>query len=194
MHPSINTVFSGSTCLSLIYTPPKIIIANTGDSRGIVGRYNALSKKWTHLPLSRDHKPSQEDEAERIIDQGGEIRPFRCKGQDAGPDRVWVKGREIPGLAMSRSFGDRVAETVGVICDPEIKEHYFEQDDKFIILASDGVWEYMKNKECVDLIQHFYMKGDIKGACENLYIECKRRWIKNEGVVDDITMIIIFLE
>ena len=39
-----------------------------------------------------------------------------------GPMRVWLKNEEIPGLAMSRSLGDRIAHTVGVTCTPEIQE------------------------------------------------------------------------
>ena len=37
-----------------------------------------------------------------------------------GPHRVWLKTENIPGLAMSRSFGDYVASTVGVIAEPEV--------------------------------------------------------------------------
>lgn len=39
-----------------------------------------------------------------------------------GPARVWLKNQDIPGLAMSRSIGDSVAGSVGVIADPEILE------------------------------------------------------------------------
>ncbi len=35
-----------------------------------------------------------------------------------GPDRVWMKNIDVPGLAMSRSFGDQVAASVGVIPIP----------------------------------------------------------------------------
>lgn len=46
-----------------------------------------------------------------------------------GPLRVWVKEDEVPGLAMSRSIGDKVAQSVGVIPDPEILEYELTPND-----------------------------------------------------------------
>ena len=46
---------------------------------------------------------------------------------------------------MTRSFGDEVAARVGVIAEPEILELDLCKDDKFIVLASDGVWEFLSN-------------------------------------------------
>ena len=67
--------------------------------------------------LNRDHKPELKDEAERILKMGGRIDSFRDYyngGEPVGPQRVWLAHEEIPGLAMSRSFGDRIAHSVGV--------------------------------------------------------------------------------
>lgn len=44
------------------------------------------------------------------------------KGNPIGPMRVWLKDEPLPGLAMSRSFGDRVATLAGVIATPEVRE------------------------------------------------------------------------
>jgi hypothetical protein len=41
-------------------------------------------------------------------------------GKAAGPYRVWLQLDDIPGIAMSRSIGDFVASTVGVISNPGI--------------------------------------------------------------------------
>lgn len=59
--------------------------------------------------------------------------------------RVWLKTEEYPGLAMSRSFGDSMAASVGVHANPELKVFDLTQDDKIIIIASDGVWEFLEN-------------------------------------------------
>ena len=65
---------------------------------------------------------------------------------------MWLKNEDIPGLAMTRSFGDETAARVGVIAEPgmlyynnylEILELDLCKDDKFIVLASDGVWEFL---------------------------------------------------
>ena len=192
----INSNFSGSTCVSLIYTPNKIIVSNIGDSRAVLGKYISESQKWKAVDLSRDHKPTEKDEAKRIIENGGRIQPFTNEetGEFIGPQRVWVKNDDIPGLAMTRSFGDRVAASVGTICCPEIKEFELKEEDKFMILASDGVWEFIDSNECVNIIKDYYLKDEIKSCCENLYFESKKRWIKEEEVVDDITMILVYFE
>ena len=75
--------------------------------------------EWLSHNLTRDHKPNERDEAARVKAKGGRIQPFKDDdGEFIGPPRVWLKEDEIPGLAMTRSFGDRVAATVGVISEP----------------------------------------------------------------------------
>ena len=53
----------------------------------------------------------------------------------------------MPGLAMSRSIGDGLAHKYGVIPDPEIKKYTLVDQDKIIVIASDGVWEFLTNHE-----------------------------------------------
>ena len=193
---SINSIFSGTTCVSVIYTPLKLICANIGDSRAVLGRFDKNLKKWVAVNLSRDHKPTEEDEARRIYKKGGRIKRYRDEetGEEVGPQRVWVKDDEVPGLAMTRSFGDRVATIAGTICIPEIKEYNFNEGDKFLILASDGVWEFIQSEECINIIGKFYSSNNMEECCEYLYNESKRRWIKEEEVIDDITMLLAFFD
>ena len=191
----INSLFSGSTCVSVIYTPEKLIVPNIGDSRAVLGRLiNKDKNEYKAINLSRDHKPTEKDEAQRIIENDGRIQPFTEEGEFVGPERVWIKEEEVPGLAMTRSFGDRVAATVGVMSEPEIKEFLFEEGDKFMIIASDGIWEFISSQECVDIIKDFYDKNDLKGCCEYLYQESSKRWLKEEEVIDDTTLILVFFE
>ena len=85
-----------------------IFTANVGDSRAVIGRN--LNNKWISLPLSYDHKPENPKEKKRIIDKGGRVEPFKDEDEGfIGPHRVWFKYDSYPGLAMSRSFGDKVA-------------------------------------------------------------------------------------
>ena len=191
----INSLFSGSTCVSVIYTPEKLIVPNIGDSRAVLGRLiNKEKNEYKAINLSRDHKPTEKDEAQRIIENDGRIQPFTEEGEFVGPERVWIKEEEVPGLAMTRSFGDRVAATVGVMSEPEIKEFLFDEGDKFMIIASDGIWEFISSQECVDIIKNFYDRNDLKGCCEYLYQESSKRWLKEEEVIDDTTLILVFFE
>ena len=83
---------------------------------------------------------------------------------------------------------------VGIICEPEIKEFFLEKNDKFIIIGSDGLWEYISNQECVNFVKEFYLKNDIKGAINFLYKEASKRWILQQDIIDDISIILIFLD
>ena len=195
-NPEVNSTFSGSTCVSVIYTPTKLICPNIGDSRAVIGKCNSSTGAWTSYDLTRDHKPTEKDEEARVLMNNGRIQPFIDEetGQFVGPQRVWIKEDEVPGLAMTRSFGDQVAHLVGVIAEPEITEYEFKEEDKFFLVASDGVWEFISSNECVNIIKEYYLKNDMSGCCEYLYQESKKRWMKEEAVVDDITMILVFLD
>ncbi len=189
----INSMLSGSTCAGLIYTPSKLISINVGDSRIILGKN--INNKFINYDLTTDHKPSLIEESKRILNRGGEIYPMKdTEGNFIGPERVWIKNEEYPGLAMSRSFGDRIAHSVGVIVEPEIREYFFKEEDMFIVLGSDGLFEFISSQEVVDIVKKYYIENDIVSCCEELYkISCER-WMKEEEVIDDITIIVIFLE
>ena len=188
----VDSTFSGTTCSSLLFCPEKIITANVGDSRCVLGKFDG--KNWKAKNLTRDHKPNEEDEKKRITEKGGRIEAYKDDDGDfVGPERVWLKEENIPGLAMSRSFGDEVAHTVGVVSQPEIFEYNFLNEDKFILLASDGIWEFISSDECVNIVKDYYLKDDIDGALNYLYKESSKRWIMEEEVIDDITLIIMFL-
>jgi len=93
---------------------------------------------------------------------------------------------------MSRSIGDEVATTVGVVSEPVITEHVINKDrDLFAIFASDGVWEFLSNKEACDLVWKY--GDDMDKAAQELVAESSRKWQEEEDVIDDITCIITIL-
>ena len=95
---------------------------------------------------------------------------------------------------MARSFGDEVAASVGTISEPVIEKFDITENDKFIIIASDGIWEFITSLECVNIVKDFYLKKDLKGCLKYLLNEPSKRWIKEEEVIDDITCVLIFFE
>ena len=105
-----------------------------------------------------------------------------------------MKNEDIPGLAMSRSFGDQIACRCGVNAIPEISELRLTVQDKFIILASDGVWEFISNQTVADIVYPFYLKKNAEGAAESLVRAAFKEWKNQENVIDDITCIVIFLD
>ena len=189
----INSAFSGTTCISLLLCNNQIISCNLGDSRAIKGQL--FNNKWSFELLSRDHKPNEPDEMKRIKENKGIIKPYIDEnGEVNGPDRIWLPNQTYPGIAMSRSFGDQVAAQIGVVSIPEILFFPYIEEDKFIIIASDGLWEYVSNQEVVNIVGKYYIKNDCDNAIKELYETAFERWRNNNIFVDDISIILIYLE
>ena len=178
--------FSGTTCVMVFQVGDKIICANVGDSRAIMIKNDKI------IPLSIDQKPNDPEEEKRIIQHGGEVSQYEEDGEKSGPFRVWKKGEVYPGIAMSRSIGDLFASTLGVIPEPVFIEENIDSDTNFIIVASDGVWEFLSNERVKDIVMPFYKKNDPDGACKALIKESTEWWNKEDIVVDDITVIAVF--
>lgn len=146
------------------------------------------------IPLNRDHKGDEPDEEARIIRHGGRVQAYQDHhGNPLGPLRVWHLNEDIPGLAMTRSFGDQAAAQVGVIASPEILEMNLVPGDQFIILASDGVWEFISNEEAAAIIMPHFLNNSAEKAAEAIVKESIKRWQEEDTSIDDITCIIIFL-
>jgi serine/threonine protein phosphatase PrpC len=99
----------------------------------------------------------------------------------------------MPGLAMSRSFGDSVAHSVGVSCEAEIIETVLTKDEIMIISGSDGIWEFLSNQEVAEIVYPFYNLGAPEAAANELVKRASQKWKSEESVVDDITCVILFL-
>eukprot|EP00359_Climacostomum_virens_P002884 CAMPEP_0204911982 /NCGR_PEP_ID=MMETSP1397-20131031/10206_1 /ASSEMBLY_ACC=CAM_ASM_000891 /TAXON_ID=49980 /ORGANISM="Climacostomum Climacostomum virens, Strain Stock W-24" /LENGTH=400 /DNA_ID=CAMNT_0052082733 /DNA_START=144 /DNA_END=1343 /DNA_ORIENTATION=- len=189
---SIDCTLSGSTACVVLIRGSAIFTANVGDSRAVIGKKH--KDTWKNRPLSRDHKPDWPDETKRITQAGGRVRPYYDNmGNPVGPHRVWLAHKDIPGLAMSRSFGDLIGSQVGISSIPEIRRYSLTSEDKFIIIGSDGLWEFMSNQEAVDIVGADYLSASAESSCDKLVREAVRRWNRQEDVVDDITVVIVYL-
>jgi serine/threonine protein phosphatase PrpC len=91
---------------------------------------------------------------------------------------VWLKNKQAPGLAMTRSLGDLVAKSVGVTHDPEIKcfPNLQPKIDKVVVIASDGLWDRIPNDEITRIMISFYERKDAEGAVSRLMQESAERW------------------
>ena len=63
----------------------------------------------------------------------------------------------------------------------------------FIVIASDGIWEYLDNKNVCQIVKNFYNNGNAKDAAEELVKKSREIWDKEGKEVDDITAIVVFL-
>jgi serine/threonine protein phosphatase PrpC len=191
----IDVKYSGSTANFILILEKRLLCVNCGDSRAIIiqkieDKNTAIAMKqniistefdWTAIALSKDHKPDVEEEKARIITNNGRIEKYK---DNQGPFRVWLKNEETPGLAMSRSLGDSLAKTVGVISEPgkkfinikEIKECEINDNSLFVVIASDGIWEFLSNEEVSKIVMPYYIKNDINGALASLVEEAEQIW------------------
>ena len=182
----IDANFSGTTCVMVFQVGDRIICANVGDSRAIIVKGDKA------IPLSIDQKPDDPEESKRIKENGGEISQYEEDGEKSGPFRVWKKGEAYPGIAMSRSIGDFIASKLGVIPEPKFLEEKIDKDTKFIVVASDGVWEFLDNDTVKNMVMPYYEKKDPIGACKELIKKSTEFWNQEDIVVDDITCIVVF--
>ena len=189
----VDYTYSGSTCLTVLLQGPLCICAHVGDSRAILARKTLTD--WKVVPLSTDHKPDLRDENARILGAGGVISSSHVgSGPSSGPLRVWLKNQRIPGLAMTRSIGDAVAQRVGVISIPDVTEIAMTSEHKLLVAASDGLWTVMTNEEVVEHMGRWYDAGASAGrAAEWLLHETLRRW-ERVGESDDVTLQVVFFE
>ena len=93
-----------------------------------------------------------------------------------GPPRIWVRGTDGPGLMMSRSFGDEVAHSCGVISTPEVRMLKLSPDCKGLILASDGLTEKLTNTFISKVLEKYIKSGDILHASRNLVKRAQIKW------------------
>jgi len=213
-----DVIYSGTTATSISIHNGKLIVSNVGDSRAILGcrnsRHSARDNPITAVPLSRDHTAWRKDERERIKAAGGRILSIgqmegiipinrvesglgdKSPGEDdfldelGDPPRVWCKDIGVPGTSFTRSLGDSIGEQIGVIAQPEFYSKDITDDDKLVVIASDGVFEFLTNQDVIDICMNSSSPAD---ACEQIVSRSYQEWLANEDRADDITAIVISL-
>ncbi|CAM9407358.1 unnamed protein product [Ectocarpus sp. 12 AP-2014] len=184
--------------------------------RGEGGSANDGGGSLVAQALTEDHKPDIPAEKERIVRAGGRVFSIEYSDGVDGPPRVWLAHKDTPGLAMSRTLGDTVAHTVGVTSDPDTYRCDLHDQETgvqgsvnsggggggkdqaaaaVLILATDGLWEFIsdqaRQREAVDIAAQC---SEPRQAVLALTHEATNRWMKEEQVVDDITVCVAFFK
>lgn len=168
----------GSTAVVALVSKTHLCVANCGDSRAV------LSRAGMAYRMTRDHKPEIDDEQERITNCGGKVLEFN--------------GKRVMGLlAMSRALGDHCLRDVGVIADPEVTIVGRRQQDEFLILASDGLWDALSDEEVCDLARRCFNRAKERGAeadtASRVAASVLMRAALDRGSSDNITVTVIDL-
>ena len=175
---------SGCTAVIALIKDNKLYVANAGDSRCV------LSRAGQAIEMSHDHKPTNEIEFKRIKRAGG---------------RVTNDGRVNGGLNLSRAFGDHSykvnkdlpLEEQMITALPDIKVIEITDEDDFIVLACDGIWNSMSSREVVEYINDEMRKEKkLSKICDSLFFKCLAEDAHNSdgSGCDNQTAIIIKLK
>ncbi|KAE8722075.1 putative protein phosphatase 2C 66 [Hibiscus syriacus] len=189
MHPSIDCFCSGTTAVTLVKQGPYLVIGNVGDSRAGLGTRDK-DDSLTAVQLTVDLKPNLPAEAERIR---------RCKGRvfaladEPEVTRVWLPNNDSPGLAMARAFGDFCLKDFGLISMPEVSYRHLSEKDEFVVLATDGIWDVLSNKEVVDIISSAPARSSAARALVEVAVRAWR-YKYPTSKVDDCAVVCLFLD
>jgi len=210
---TIDAELSGTTAVVLLMkfdkdnpTKAKLWSACAGDSRAVLQQKASGTKNgYKNHDLTEDQKPNTPAEQARIIKCGGYVSP--PEEEWGGPARVWLDANmTLPGLAMARSIGDHLVGSVGVVPTPVVCAFDIDvsKADELIVLASDGVWEFIESLDALDILDKAKPKTgakltkagrDATAQVTKLIETAAAKWRQEEGDYrDDITAIAIDLE
>ena len=192
---------SGAVGVAIVLRRGVMTMAWAGDCRAIMGTRQEAGAGGPIVcaELTKDHKLEDgATEQKRIEATGAFIRPTR-EEPEFSPARVFAdysNPRAGPGLTMSRSLGDIDADACGVIPTPEVAFRTIEPGkDAFLVLASDGLWEFISNDDVVNIVSTFLEQGkEAIDAARFLIAKAAMAWRVEEGDYrDDITCIVLYL-
>lgn len=173
---------SGCTAVVALLRGNELYVANAGDSRCIICREEKA------IDMSIDHKPEDAPELERITKAGG---------------KVSNDGRINGGLNLSRAIGDHSykqnkdldATEQMITALPDVKTLTIEPEkDQFMVLACDGIWNYMSSQEVCDFILPRLAEGreKLSQICEEMFDHCLAPSTMGDGTgCDNMTAIIV---
>ncbi|XP_027333903.1 probable protein phosphatase 2C 13 [Abrus precatorius] len=165
--------YCGTTALTALILGRHLLVANAGDCRAV------LCRRGVAVDMSQDHRPSYTPECNRVMKSGGFI--------DA---EGYLNGT----LSVSRALGDwelKVPLGSGspLIADPDVQVVTLTEDDEFLIIGCDGIWDVMSSQNAVSIVRRGLRRHDDPQQCaKDLVKEALRL-----HTTDNLTAIVICL-
>ena len=157
----------GATACIIYITKEKgqriLYSANVGDTRSVLISKNDVKR------LSYDHRADDKNEYKRIVSDGG----------------IVFGGRVYGSLMLARSFGDWQLKSYGVSCVPHITRINITDKDKYVIVATDGIWDVFEDIDTLDISKKF---DNSKELCNKLVYQSIEK-----GSMDNISCFVISL-
>lgn len=175
---------SGSTAAVTWILNSDVYTAWAGDSRAVVGRRTKgpAGLRYEAVNLTSDHTPARIDEWKRV----------EAAGSRVAQGYVWAPPHFRYGLQMTRAVGDCDHSEYGVIAFPEVTYTRLGPEDDFIVLASDGVWDFLTSQQVCDFVGHRLAEGQTTDdVAAELVREAERRWRRETNRVDDISAVVL---
>ncbi|KAJ4822148.1 hypothetical protein Tsubulata_017305 [Turnera subulata] len=168
----------GSTACVAIIRDKQLVVANAGDSRCVI------SRKGQAYNLSKDHKPDLDVEKNRILNAGGFIQVGRVNGTlnlaRAIGDMEFKQNRTLP------------PEEQIVTANPDVKPVELCDDDEFLVLACDGIWDCMSSQQLVDFVrEQLNSESKLSEICEKVLNRCLAPTTEGGEGCDNMTMILV---
>jgi len=184
---------SGSCAVVALIVGDICFIANVGDSRAVLSA-DSGTKVYS---LTKDHKPNEETERTRILAAGGEVYQSQI---NSGTTIVQGVYRVIPGrLSVSRSFGDIEAklERYGgnhnvLIAVPDVKTFRVSDGYDYVLLASDGIFDKLSNKEAVASVWSTFQNKTLNFHKQcGLGVDSVIRSALSRQTLDNVTVVLV---
>ncbi len=177
---------SGTTATSALFLETKMWIAHIGDSRAV------LSHNGKAIQLTTDHIPNDPqnptNETKRILATGTSVVYGEIPGKPK--DLWWIN--KPGGYPLTRSLGVagwKQFSKGSIIATPEIKVYEITLDDEFLILGTDGLWDFApSNQFIIDMANKLFNQGkNPKEVAEEL-----ARFIREDKKGgDDIGIVVV---
>ncbi|OCT84557.1 pyruvate dehydrogenase [acetyl-transferring]-phosphatase 2, mitochondrial [Xenopus laevis] len=179
---TLQVAFSGTTaCVSHI-DGVHLHIANAGDCRAILGVQDE-NGSWSAIPLTEDHNAFNKAEIQRLHAEHppsekdtlvadnrllGILMPFRAFG-----DVIFKWSRELQKSVLQNAcdleplniyqYSPSNYHTPPYLsAEPEVTYHKLRPHDKFLIMASDGLWDMLESEQVVKLVANHLSEYSLK--------------------------------
>ncbi|KAG8372829.1 hypothetical protein BUALT_Bualt12G0107700 [Buddleja alternifolia] len=167
---SIIDSYCGTTAITALVLGSHLLIANAGDCRAV------LCRKGDAVQLSQDHRPSCQVERKRVEDLGGTIEYGYLNGE----------------LGVTRALGDwymklPFGSASPLTAEPEFQRTLLTEDDEFLILGCDGMWDVLSNQEAVSIVRRELRRNNDPQQCAR---ELINQALKRD-ICDNVTAIVV---